>query len=648
MLPIYYYFSFSGLVAAVASLALGLFVYYYNKKSEVNRRYMFLSLAAFVWGVGYIFWPLAQNNKTECLYWFRVLHMGAIFLPICFLDFAFAFLNIKNKLYRKIGYSLAIFFCALCFSPFFIRDMRPVSIFKYWGVPGIFYYPYLVYFGLCSVYGAWILWQAYGKSKGMRKNQILYVLIGLSVTYFCGATNFLLFFKFPIPPYLNIFCVTYNILFAYAIVRHKLMNVEVVIKRTMVFAGLLTFVFFVLIFPTLLMQEQVFRNAGFGGKMIGLAISGVIIILTMRRIENFLTNITDKFLFQKKYSYKELLKAFTSEVLTVLDMDRLLDLTTNKLKEIIKLDTCSVEMTNDKYAKYPPPASGAVELAVPMEINNKRIGTLFLGKKKSDELYTKDDLDILLPLSKTLAIAISNAKLFEELSTAQAEAAQKEKMATIGTLAAGMAHEIRNPITTIRTFADYLPECYKDSDFIDKFNRLIPKEIDRVDNIAKALLEFSSTEGEDAEEFDVKETLWAVLSLLEPQYKFTDIKILMSEDGSYVIYKHKNQLQEALLNIMKYILSETMKDTTIYIETVKNSNDLSILFKDKLLVVSDSIIKDVFEPASKFQKTKRGFGFGLFIAKEMIEKNDGVFSISSGQNGGAEFRIELKNAFVPA
>ena len=77
-----------------------------------------------------------------------------------------------------------------------------------------------------------------------------------------------------------------------------------------------------------------------------------------------------------------------------------------------------------------------------MIVHEKIIGILSLGKKKSDEDYTQDDLDILLPLARTLAIAISNAKLFVELGKTQAEAAQREKMAVIGTLSAGINHEI--------------------------------------------------------------------------------------------------------------------------------------------------------------------------------------------------------------
>ena len=71
------------------------------------------------------------------------------------------------------------------------------------------------------------------------------------------------------------------------------------------------------------------------------------------------------------------------------------------------------------------------QLCLPLHVHDDLIGVLCLGKKKSDEEFTKDDLDILLPLTRTLAIAVSNAQLFDELAKTQAEAMQKEKLAVI-------------------------------------------------------------------------------------------------------------------------------------------------------------------------------------------------------------------------
>jgi len=337
------------------------------------------------------------------------------------------------------------------------------------------------------------------KSSGSERLQYKYLLVGWLIGFIGGCINGLLICGIKIFPIGNILIPIYCVLVTYAILRHQLLDIEVIIKKTLVFAGLLASVFAILILPTLLIQEYILRSASFGTRMMGLAISGLIIILTMHRIEAFLINVTDKYLFQKKYDYKELLKTFTSEVLTVLNLDELVNITVNKLDDIIKLKSCAVLLFDDEKQHFEVKASHNIkdpsvklirpdgivtfmeethgyisisellkkkvtmpssiqeivdklnaELIIPMVMHSEIIGVLSLGKKKSDEDYSQDDLDIVLPLARTLAIAIANAQLFDELSKTQADAAQKDKMAVIGTLSAGINHEICNPLGIAR------------------------------------------------------------------------------------------------------------------------------------------------------------------------------------------------------
>jgi polar amino acid transport system substrate-binding protein len=325
------------------------------------------------------------------------------------------------------------------------------------------------------------------------------------------------------------------------------------------------------------------------------------------------------------------LKTFASEVLTVLELDKLISLTEKKLSNAMKVESCNVVIGQ---------VSEEAEVKIPITFKDRTIGMLLLGRKKSDEGYTQDDLDILQPLSKALGIAISNARLFEELSKARIKMAEKDKMATIGTLAAGMAHEIRNPITTIRNFADYLPEKYSDSVFMGQFNKLLPREIDRVEGIARSLLEFSSAEDTRSEErFAIDEPIKTVVSLLEPQYKASDIKILCDYKEKHVVKGRKIQFQDALFNILNYILAETQGSGTVLIECAVRDGRIVLSLKSRNLIVADHIMKDVFEPVSGLYKEKRGFGFNLFVAKQLLERNGMTLSISSDKTNGSEFKI---------
>ncbi|NQU94843.1 MAG: GAF domain-containing protein [Candidatus Omnitrophica bacterium] len=699
----YYYFSITGLINAIAAITLGLFVYYHNKKSEVNQRYALFNLAVFVWSVGYIFWPLNQGNKEACLYWFRVLHIGAIFIPVCFLHFVTAFLKLNKKKILNFGYLIALFFTAFSFSPLFIKDMRPVSIFKYWGTAGMLYYLFLITFVGYAVYACVLLYSSFRKAEGILRSQISYILIGMIIGYVGCSSNYLLFFKLSFPPYLNVVGFIYVAMFAYAIVAYKLLDIEVIIKKTLVFAGLLASVFAMLLLPTLVIQEYIFRGTGTGGKVIGLTISGIIIMLALRRIENFLINVTDKFLFQKKYNYKELLKTFTSEVLTVLDLNRLVRLTVSKLSDIMKLQSCGILLLDEDKGKYDLVASQGIaernialgkentlitflsraktylsikphekelhmpqqiiedmnrlkfELAIPlMTLQGDMVGVLTLGKKKSDENYTQDDMDILVPLARTLAIAINNAEMFDELGKTQAEAAQKEKMAVIGTLSAGINHEICNPLGIARgqceafllNIKDGLYKDKSQGELLEKAQNIMGKvihETDRATAITKRLSSFAKpSKGIISANINVKDEIDEVLALVGYELKLDKVDIVKDiEESLPLLTGDKKQIQEVFFNLIRNAAQAINERGKITIKARQADDKIFIDIEDTGHGIPENKLEQIFNPFYTTKDPGKGTGLGLFIVRQVVERNHGKISVKSKVGEGTTFTLEF-------
>jgi signal transduction histidine kinase len=527
----------------------------------------------------------------------------------------------------------------------------------------------LIYF-IIYARAIYLLCNAYGNRKnalsGHKLSQIKY-LIAAFIAAVTGGIDYIPKYGVEIYPFGFIFVLGFCAIVAYAIISHQLLDIAVVIKKTVVFAGLFTFVYMVFAIMAYIGQD-ILRNLIGVNYWIAIVPSILIMIAALKPIETFLVNITDKYLFQKKYDYKELLKTFTMSVLSVLDANELLEIAVTNFKEIMKLRSAALyllEKDGHKIRAYRGAglsikakeitvpekiAAGSPELIIPLVLRDRTVAILMLGRKMSDESYTKDDLGILLPIAKTLAIAISNAEMFEELKVIQAEASQKEKMAMIGTLAAGMAHEIRNPIMTIRTFADYLPERFSDADFVKKFNRIIPGEIEKVDNIAYSLLEFSGVEEKaETEVVDLRDAMKIVVSLLEPQYKFSGITISIPDKHACAITArvNKKDMQSSFFNILKYVISEAPKGEEVLVEMSRESDkSVSVSIKAKNIAVAEHVIKDVFEPMSRLYKEKRGFGFNLFIAKQLLERNGGHFTIRSDREEGSEFKVSFKSTSV--
>ena len=707
------FFAGSVCFVSIIFLFMGLFILLNNRKSSVNKSIFVLFFVTFLWLYPYSFMYIT-NKYDKALELARFGYIGIIFVPVFFYQFIMEFLDIKN-LTRKILSYLFFAFSTLCVVLLFTTNYFVSGLFKYnWGFfprAGFFHPVFLIYFlavfNFC-VYNLYLYYKTHKATLSDRKRmQLKYLFAAFFITAFT-AGDFFTNYGFNYKPLGYITILSWAVIATYAIVRHQLLDIEVVIKKTLVFAGLFTSVFAILVLPTLLIQEYVFRNAGVSGKLLGMTLSGVIIILSLRRIEIFLMNITDRYLFQKKYDYKELLKTFTTEVLTVVNLDKLVNLTVNKLTDIVKINSCAVllldsekqrfnvmasrnvndpkvtlmkpdgivtflEQTHGYLLKkelierrvYIPPSIQDIidklnaELIIPMIVHNDIIGILTLGKKKSDEDYTQDDLDILLPLAKTLAIAISNAKLFDELGKTQAEAAQKEKMAVIGTLSAGINHEICNPLGIARGQCEVFLLNIKDGLYKDKSQdellakakdimAKVIKETDRATAITKRLSGFAKPAKGEVEIVNIDKELDDVLGLVGYELKLEKIEFEKHiEKNLPDILVDKKQFQEIFFNLIRNAAQAIGEKGRITVTAGQDSEKIFIDIKDTGSGIPEDKLKELFNPFFTTKEPGKGTGLGLFIVRQVVEKNGGRIYLKDTKVGeGTTFTVEFPAASV--
>jgi len=701
-------FQISVCIVSVIFLLLGIYIFFHNKNSPVNRTIFILDFATFLWLYSYSQMYVSESYG-KALWLMRIGHTGVIFIPILFYHFITVFLNshYKREKYILVGFYtiIAIFILMLYGSTSLVSGLYRYN----WGFypkAGKFYPLFLAYFLLGFNFCICKLYVYYKKNRhdisATRQLQLKYLFASFFVTTL-GVVDFLPFYGFKILPFGYVTIFLWAIISSYAIVRHQLLDIEVVIKKTLVFAGLLASVFAILVLPTLLIQEYVFRGASSSGKLLGLALSGIIIILSLRRIENFLISITDKHLFQKKYDYRELLRTFTSEVLTVIDLNKLVDLTVDKLTDIVKVSSSAVLLLNEEKQQfnvvasrnvrdskvvlvrpdgivtfleqthgyllrkelierrvYIPPSIQEIidklnaELIIPMVLHAEVIGILSLGKKKSDEDYTQDDLDIILPLARTLAIAISNARLFSELGKAQAEAAQREKMAVIGTLSAGINHEICNPLGIARGQCEAFLLNVKDGLYNNKSSEelltkakeimtKVIKETDRATAITKKLSSFAKPAKGEAELVNIDKEIDDVLGLLGYELKLEKIEFekQIEKDLPHVLVD-KKQLQEVLFNLIRNAGQAIGEKGKITVAARQGAGRVSIDIKDTGSGIPEDKLKELFNPFFTTKEPGKGTGLGLFIVRQVVEKNGGKIYLKETKVGeGTTFTVEF-------
>ena len=697
-----YYFNINAipvLVVGIFMLFLGFFVFTKKRNSNVNLSFLLICLSVAIWlfstALGY-FSKVPEIAKI----WFKIDNFGVIFIPINVYCFTASFLKLNRKKTIITGYSLALILGVFILSTDFLVlsvKMHFWGFFPVWSTRSIFVLAFFFIFMLASIFE---LFYGYKYTiETVKRKQIVYFLSAL-VGAFTGSIDYLPALGVEIYPFGYLSIAFFMSLVTYAIVRHQLMDIEVFIKKTLVFAGL--FIASYAVFASFaFLGSVVFENI-VQNRWIAFVPSVFIIVLILRPLESFLRNVTDRYLFQKKYDYRKLLRTFSDEVLTVLDLDMLVNLTVNKLVEIMKLENASIllcdgegtesriiasagdftseERLNGKenLVAFMQKRGGYVlrpdsddkksfsteivqdisklraSLIIPLTHQNNMVGVLSLGKKKSDEEFTQDDIDILLPLAKTLSIAVTNAQLFEQLSEAQAQAAQREKMAVIGTLSAGINHEICNPLGIARgqceMFLLNLAEgIYKDKsqdELLEKAKEIMEKvinETDRATVITRKLSSFAKpAKGKIEGNIKIEKELEEVISLVEHDLKLDNIQVVKElEKDLPPIEADRKQVQEIFFNIIRNAAQSIKGNGKITIRASNKNEKVTVGIEDTGEGISKNNLDKIFNPFYTTKEPGKGAGLGLFIVKQIIERNKGKIFVKSQPGEGTIFTVEF-------
>jgi len=242
-------------------------------------------------------------------------------------------------------------------------------------------------------------------------------------------------------------------------------------------------------------------------------------------------------------------------------------------------------------------------------------------------------------------IDAENIRLREELH-------KSERLKAVATLAAGMAHEIKNPLTSIKTFTEFIDKKKDDPDFINKFKEIVGPEVDRINHIVKQLLEFSKPSELELKDTNINNLLNETLELLNNQFISRNIKIEKHLNDLPTIKTDPNQIKQVFLNLLLNAIEAINTNGTITVSTkaINSSTTYDIPHTTYEPVVNISIsdtgcginkadIPRLFDPF--YTNKDSGTGLGLSVVHGIIDKHHGKIEVNSEINKGTEFRISL-------
>jgi signal transduction histidine kinase len=229
-----------------------------------------------------------------------------------------------------------------------------------------------------------------------------------------------------------------------------------------------------------------------------------------------------------------------------------------------------------------------------------------------------------------------------ELKKVQFQIAHQEKMASIGLLAAGIAHEIGNPLTSISSITQLLNRRLKDEKNLDYLSTIM-NNINRISNIVRELVDFSRPSNFEANLTNINEIVRAAVGIVKYDSRSKHIKFelnLQPELPRLVLVG--DQLLQVFINILFNAVDamEGFGDTLI-VETVLKEHFIWILIKDSGRGISEADINKIFEPFYTTKEVGKGTGLGLSVSYGIVKNFHGNIDVESEVGKGSAFKIKL-------
>jgi K+-sensing histidine kinase KdpD len=478
----------------------------------------------------------------------------------------------------------------------------------------------ILQFVVFALWGLWILKREYQQSQGLRLNQVKYLLIAEIVGWGGGATNYLLWYDIPVRPYGNILVSVYTGIFAYAMVRYRLLDVDIVIKKSLVYALLLIMLLVPCYAVVFFGQAFAFGNIDYGFSLSTLFLF-IVVAFYFPKIRFKTEDALERVLFKKRTDYRETLLRSSRDMVSIVDTRALSENLVRTVGKSLGIEKVSLLLSNDSKNAYHLEASVGLnieqpetvllprdgplvqllqrrrepivreelewvpvgpetpqtietmgklgaEISLPITSKDRLIGILNLGHKDDKTIYSDEDLELLSTLANQAAIAIENARLYENLKQSQDTLRRADRLSSLGLLTAGLAHEIRNPLVAIRTFTQLLPERYDDAEFREGFQGLALKEVDRICGLITDLLSFARPSKPNVAPENVNDVVDNIARILESQAKEKNVEI-SREFGADLpkVWIDREQMKQVFMNLILNAIQAMKVDGAITIST---------------------------------------------------------------------------------
>ena len=687
------------LVAFFVNLGFGLLVLIkIESYKRIRWSFSVLAWSGAGWALSFFMVYFLKDDPLK-LFWGRMGFATSGIIPSAFLAFAFLFPREQRdvNLTKIIIFGLpALLSLVLSFTDQIVSSLGVSSRMFNYGPLYPFFSIYLIGF---MILGFLFLIKTYGEAAGIERLQVKYCLLGMFFTSLPALINNLFLpmagvssFNWLGPPFTMIMLG----FTAYSIVRHRLMDINIVFTKgtTYIFLSLLLFIPLLLI--SILSQKLFF------GKISYLHSFTVFLLLFLSallfsRVKPTTEKAVEHIFFKNRYDYRETLGRFSKAMVSILELQSLSKTIIETITQTMGVEKASLFLVSEEKGGYNlcetknvkittttqhlskddplphylqkigeiiireelakrvdiPVINDVVnemslleaEVSIPLIWKEQLIGMINLSHKFNRDIYSDEDIELLGTLANQTAVAIENARLYEDLKRSKSYIRRADRLASLGTLTAGLAHEIRNPLVAIKTLTHLLPERLDDEEFRNKFLQIASGEVDRISSLVTELLDFARPSDPKLEHENINTILDGMILLVSTETKKKQVALIKNYASDLpVVQIDREQIKQVFLNILINAIEATSGLGKITVRTrsfMKPGGEpyVQIEFTDTGCGIPPDQLEEIFDP---FFTTKiTGSGLGLSISNQIVRDHRGYIDVESELNKGSSFFINL-------
>lgn len=688
-------------VNALASFVFAVMLFMKRPRGPANAAFCWFAITGALWSAFYFGWQ-TSTDPGQALEFTRWLSAAAILIPVAYLHFTLRLLGLRHDVAVRGGYILAITMAVLSIgTDLIVTDVVPKLWFSHWPVPGLIYPVYLLFFFSYLAVALWKLIEGYRRSTGLARNQLRFVILGTAVGFLGGATNFFMWYDVPVPPVGNGLVAFYIVGVGYAVLRFRLMEFNLLAARLSVYTALI--IILSALGPALMrllawLQVPTVPPIGFWPLFLTSATVTVVMFAGIPELRRHVDALLEQRVLGERLADRDLLRALAAKISSAQDETAMFREVATTAAEALRVrnvtlysrtefETDFTRRANSRPTDLFGPEQFAGNSLLVTALLNHRGGILLdefiheLGGEQRTffvELRRRHGFELIVPIVGDeffygffVAGARAGNALFTEIDVSLLEAiglqiglnlrartlerrtSQTEKLIALGTLAAGLAHELRNPLTSIQTFSALLKESRPDPDSLQEFSGVVQRDVNRIASIVENVAAFAESNKVEMTTVNLTDVLCAAVEITHPQFARLGITIAVPP-APLPTHGNHSQLLQVFLNLIQNAVqaleNRPSPRITISVQRLPNAPcHICIAITDNGPGIDPALLPRVFEPfittkATGDRRGKHGMGLGLAIVKRIVQHHHGEIHVASTLGQGTTFRVYLPPA----